>query len=311
MADEGIIVPTADEICAEGFRRVAGRVPTPTELNRAVTVWFEEVICDIWEFGTHQDITRFRSLQNSSVAVLTRGRRRYSWPEDFHRPIAVSLLEGDLAGVFAEDTTDGGVVLYAENTGELLDYFDADDADYSRSGNYVVVTSGPGEGAMREILYVEKVGTDWKFTIDAPWLNTELPVAGNTFSVVTEVGRWQDEDMVQEQDRWWTVAGTGTPVSFNNFDQTLELNVAPGDGVYAVVMRYWANPLKIRKDSEVMQSICTNWRNALTKGLMKIAAFEFDDDRLKAIKEEYNAALVSLVEHEYDYGPEFQGFRAR
>lgn len=301
------ITPTADDLCREAYQTIAGREPTADKLLRMATLWVEEGLLDVWQFATHNDITRFKALENSAVLVLTKGRRRYDFPEDWHRPIAATLLEGTLTGTVATDTADGDLVLAVENDGDLEDYDYGD--GYALSGRYLVISSGEAEGEMREIVSVDEEGPPAELTIDAEWLDGGLPEEGDTFFIATVRGQWVDEEMREHQDRYTSRPAMGVPVSFNEFDRTLELDVAPDSTTYALLIRYWSHPCKVNKESTVMQQILVNWRNAIMRYMEWRTARDIDDSRVNALKKDYEDARLALMENEYDRGPAFDGFR--
>lgn len=323
------VVPTsADKICREGFRRGAGRQPTAEEMDRAVKTWLEEIFVDIWDFATREDKTRFKSLENSAVMLLTKGQRRYDFPEDFHRPIALTLFEAGLTGTVASDdeasdlipgqfavAEDGGTNLYVSNEGDLEDYFTGSAPFYTLSGFWLVMIDGPAAGEMREIVSVtdylseDPASTVHVFVIDQPWTTPQIPVEGNTFLILNKAGQTLPEDMREYQDEYVSRPGLGRPSSYNEFDQTLELDVAPSSDEYVLLLRYWMNPTQLNKESRQMQSIVDRWRVALTRGIRWLTADDIDDNRAEKLKATYEQARMELVEKEYDRGPHFTGFQ--
>ena len=353
-----IVTPTADDICTEGFRRVAGRVPTSQELDRMLKFWLEEVLAEIWQTATRDDTVRFKSLENSATLVLRGGQRKYDWPDDFHRPIAITLYEPEYTGIVGDgdDIEAGGqasLVPYgftttgaADGGNYLMHRYDADLVTaimggstatpwYGFSGKKIVMTerynevtpplvwiSGPGTGLMREILhtveFLGQSGTLWIHILDDLWESPNVPVPGDPFVILSATRFWQTEEMRGQFDEEMLRDGVGVPCRFNNFDHTLEFDVASdrhatvsGDQHEYLVaeLRYWSNILKINKDSDVMQRILTNWRVPLVKGIAKITAQSLDDARYTQFREDFAAALVALVNQEWDYGVGFEGFR--
>lgn len=155
----GIVSPKLDDLCSEGFRMIASRAPTPEELVRAVNVWVEEILTDVWQFATHQDITRLKTLENSVTLLLTKGRRRYALPDDFHRPISATFLEPSVDGVVAPMTDahqvpaeDGQTYLLATADSALGALFSPSGPSYAMSGRYLAMTSGVASGEVREIV---------------------------------------------------------------------------------------------------------------------------------------------------------------
>ena len=322
-----VTTPTADEICREAFRLIAGRQPTAEQANTAVKKWLEEALGDIWHFATHQDITRFKALENSAVLVLTKGRRRYSFPDDFHRPICATLVQGDITGEICPEAdmaeivgeldtvepADGTYYLPATNEGSLEDYFaDAGAAPfYTLSGRYLIVTSGDAKAVMREVVSVtdyDNTNLIHVFELDEPWIADEIPVAADTFMICSERGLWIDEEMREELDNLLTRTGTGLPIAFNDFEHQIEFDVAFDDTNYALLLRYFANPLKINKQSFAMQRILTNWRVVLGAYIQWKTAVEIDDGRVLTLRKAYEQARIEIVESEYDRGPKFDGF---
>ncbi len=309
MTTTSIVVPTVDDLAKEGWLAIAGRPMSSTELERAVRKWFEDLMADLWQFATHQDITRLKSLENSATLVLTKGQRRYDWPEDFHRPIALTLLQAALTGAVTTDADDGDLTLTVANADDLLDYFDVTDGpSYALSGKYLVVTSGQGIAQMREIVSVDEAGGDWVLTIDQPWVADFLPAEDDTFMVATERGTWVDEDMRETMDQYSSRTSLGLPFIFNDFDKTLEFD-APLDKDYVGLLRYWSNPLKLDRTSPLMQKILTNWRAMWTAGFEFKTAKAIDDNRQGALEKTFETKKLQVIEQEYDHGPPFSGFR--
>ena len=315
-------IPTADDLCTEGFRMVAGREPAGDELDRAVKFWLEDVLDDIWTAATRDDTVRYKLLENTSVLLLTKGQRRYDWPDDFHRPICISMLEGTIEGevVSAADSAatglsgatpaDGTEYLPAENTGDLEDYFAGTAPFYDLSGLYVVMTDGDAEGVMRQVVSVTDYlipGSVHVFKLDDVWVDPEIPAEDDTFMIAETVWEELVEDMRDHMDRATTRAGIGKPTSFNEFDRGLELDVAPDSDSYAIVVRYWANPLKIDKESTIFETLCTNWRSTLTKGITAYAARALDDTRAEKFRAEFLQNVEFLINKEYDRGPQLRG----
>jgi len=317
-----LIAPTADDICGEGFQRVAGRPATPQELARANRFWLEETFAEVWARGTQEDRFRLRALENTAVQVLDAGIRRYDWPSDFYRPISAVLLKGDIAGTFVSEpgtsvtATSGASVAWAsEASADLLAKLaETAGANTTLSGLWLIVTSGDAEGALREIASVtisSSGGTTYyRFNLDRAWSDDELPVTADTFVVVSQAGDLLPEDLARVMDNGGSMAGTGVPGVMSNFDRMLELDVAPDDEeTYVLVMRYFVDLMKVQKDSTVMQEILRQWRAPLTRGIAKIAAQDLDDSRYATFRKEWEDALVGLLAQDSGYWPDFAGLR--
>lgn len=316
-----LVTPNADEIVAEGFRRVAGRPATADEVKRGVTFWLEEVLAEIWQKANAEDTIRLRSLEASSVLVLDTGIRRYDWPADFYRPQGVRLLKGTITGTLVNGpgasvtASSGGTSVFASEASAdvLAAVGDTAGESLELSGLWLVVTSGDARGAIREIpsITVSSSGgtTYYEIHVDQAWTDDVLPETGDTFAVCEEAGDWLDEEMREEVDARFTIPGLGVPARFNNYERQLEFDVAPDAGaVYVVWLRYWANLLKVDKDSTLMQTILTNWRVPLVRGIAKIAASDLDDSRAKQFRDDWAESLIALLNQEYEYGPRFKGF---
>lgn len=316
-----LIEPTADDICGEGFQRVAGRPATPEELTRANRFWLEETFAEVWARGTQEDRFRLRALENTAVQVLDAGIRRYDWPSDFYRPISAVLLKGDITGTLVSDpggsataTSGGSVVWASEASADLLaELGETAGASTALSGLWLVVTSGDAEGALREIASVtisSSGGTTYyRFNLDRPWTDDELPVTGDTLAVASKAGDILPEDLARVMDNGGSTASTGVPGRMSNFDRMLELDIAPDDeAVYVLVLRYFVDLMKVQKDSTVMREILRQWRAPLTRGIAKIAAQDLDDSRYTVFRKEWEDALVGLLAQDSGYWPEFAGF---
>ena len=59
----------------------------------------------------------------------------------------------------------------------------------------------------------------------------------------------------------------------------------------------------------VMQELLTNWRIPLTRYIEWKTARKIDDNRVLALKKDYEEARLAIMEHDYDRGPQFEGFR--
>lgn len=159
--------------------------------------------------------------------------------------------------------------------------------------------------------------------LDDVWESPRVPEVDDVFYLLKDCPRtWVAEEMAEELAESGFRQGVGVPMRFSIFDNTLEFDVAIRGGANATVLepddpyrfielRYWVNILKIDKDSDVMKRILTNWRVPLVKGIAKITAHAIDDARYPQFRDEFAASVVSLVNHDYEYGPRFAGFSVR
>jgi hypothetical protein len=308
-----IIQPNADDIVREGFHRVAGREPSSDEIERGVRVWMEEALSEIWQLATHEDVVRFKVLENTATLLLERGRRRYGWPDDFHRPIEATLLRARATASVYADTVVGEKTIGTSAPTSTLPAVIGETVgnNYVLAGHWLVVTSGDSAGALREVRQIAGAGTNpflYQILLDDVWVEFEAPVEDDTFAICDGLTLTLDEEMVSEHDRVSYRAGTGRPMRVLNFDGQMVLDIAPSEEMLAVQLRYWSNPTRIEKTSPVMQRIMREWRVPLTAAMKVRAAETLDDSRLVAFREEWATAAKMLVEQAYDYGPAFEGF---
>lgn len=296
---------TINELVSEAIRRSRGSLQAPTtpEIDRGRTVWLPELMADIIAKAA---VTTSRGnlapLHTTRIAIGTINRSRYALPADFDHELSVEILDG-----YHTDTATAGsatsVTLAADEDAAVADV----------EGYYILMTAGASKGQYRQV--TDYNSTTKVATVAVAWDSSKTPVSGDTYLVVNET--WAVEKEAIESMTKTSVIAPGRPLEFAQFESEFEFDRGL-DKAYGVLLRYYADPLRIKDsagaldfEDDVWTRILDRWRRVLTLGFWLMALQSNDDSRSTEASRAYDAATIAIIGRERDnIGQEFERFTA-
>lgn len=287
--------PTLATLCTEGWKKT-GTTPSASELSRAETEFFQEILNDIWTRSVLTGNTRLKTLQTFITSVSVAGKRTIDLAEDFDEEFAIVILDGTLRGT-AQAGASGSITLASSETTLTA----------SRGlGKYIFTTGGTGSNQLRQI--TDYNATTKVATVDAAW--TTPPNATTTYLIVEQVHIIDEENQADEQD-YYLPATAGLPSFFSKYGRQIIFDKPFDLSTYGVLIRYYQHLNQVdttEGSTTLFTRILRSWRAVLTQGIYWKTCVTLNDSQEKDAKAEYERLVTALLVKEIPYGGEFVGF---
>lgn len=290
--------PTLVSITTEGLKKAGYSAPAVAALTRAQDEWLEEIKNDIWEAGK-----RYKSLQTSSVRVLTDGEGLIPNPSDFSSDLTMTLLECAHYGVCQA----GGSTITA-----ILA------ADENMSSSYPVgkeiVVYLTADKTMAYSGFISDFNTTTKEATFAPAIAVS-PDDTYSYMVVDSVKPIRQKHIIR-LDEIYTYDDRGRPYEYYPVgdDDFGDYYLYPvpyktTSDPWAIRHRYYAELLTVDLAGTLMATLYKRWRSLFVQGIF-VKTLEDDDDK-RAVEERriYRRKLMDLVSRE-TYGLDLSNLQA-
>lgn len=275
--------PTLTSITEEALKQAGYSNPTGTSiLTRAQDEWMAEIKNDIY---TRQK--KLKSLETSSVLILTEGKSRYSLPDDYGDKLSFNLLHGSSTGT-AQAGTANTLTLAAD-----------EDVSTDIIGRKILITDGVAAGSMSQcVAYddVTKIATVSPNFASTPGADGYMIITNHDY--LTESPVWDVDKLTHP-----TIQGPPTHYSLLGDSDNGEISLYPvpytsDDDVFGLELRYYADLQELDLAGSLITTLYKKYRNVFTSGL-KWRAFADDDDN-RADKEfnNYQSRLNEMVSRE-------------
>lgn len=268
--------PTSTTIVSEALAK-AGYSSPASALTTRGNLWLEEIKSDVWSLQK-----RLKSLQTMSVAIMTKGKSRYSNPTDYASDLSLKLMDGGNTGTAQTGASTSITLAASQSFGQ--NYI---------IGKEIVITGGTGVGSISQ---VTAYNDSTKVATMTPAFNT-APTSGSTYMIV-DVEYPLDIDVVWRFDESNHPTSLSRPCSFYPLGDSdygeFVLNAAP-DKSYPVKMRYYANLMTLDLAGTLIATLYQKWRNVWLAGVKWKALDDADDDRSAKAKVEYEAERTKMI----------------
>jgi hypothetical protein len=283
MAVPGI--PSVTTIVTQALKRAGRTSPTAAQITEASEHAIQEVKSDIAIVApTHPN------LLVTATTVTTKGLQRYAFPDDYHQPYSLMLLDGpEEWRLTVQDSTATSVTLPSSISLEERDIV----------GKYILVTSGDGAEEYREVISWDN--TTKVATVEAPW--EEQPVAGSTVLIVNAYTKLWPMSATVDFDSIQHSTGIGKPrVAAENGLEYL-LYPVPDLSTYGILTRYYVDLSKLDEDGTTFRQLLREWRSLWIQGIAVKSMQRFDEDRYQLELGVYNTMLTALGSHTTTVNP--------
>ena len=310
--------PETSDIVTEAYKKVGISSLSSDQATRGADHFVPEIINNIWIHSEQSGNTRLKVLQASTVVITTIGDSKISCPTGMSEEITLSLLDGtyrdnlqaSTGGAkiqLATTTTNGGTTGISTVTTEDV------------VGRYILITSASTAiGEMKQIIAYSTTDSTTAAstnvasciaTLDSTWVGE--PGSTASYLVVNKITEL-DEDNVLNAGGLQESFNPGKPTRFmkvmENGTESFIFNRPPDLSTYGLLIRYYANPMKLDTCDTVIQKMYLNWWDMMVTGVAWKVAEDEDDDKYKVFKSEYEAMRDDVISKELAWGGEFQGF---
>lgn len=287
--------PTIALLCTEGWSKT-GVTPSATELTRAQTYFFQEILNDIWNRSVLTGNTRLKTLQTYMTSVSVKGSRTIDLAEDFDEEYSVAILDGSLRGT-AQTGGASSITLSSSETTLTA----------ARGlGKYIYTTGGTGSNQIRQIVLYN--ATTKVATVDSAW--TTPPDSTTTYLVVETIQIMDEDNDLGEFDYYMTSAAR-RPTYYKKYGRQLIFDAPFDISTYGVQTRYYKNINQVdltEGASTLITRLLRNWRSVLTQGIYWKTCIAQNDSQEDKAKNDYEQMVSALLVKEIPYGGEFVGF---
>lgn len=288
--------PTLISLTTEGLAKAGYSSPGTAQLTRAQNQFMEEIKNDVFTSAK-----KIKSLQTTSILVLTQGLSRYALPTDYSSDMKMNRLYGAHVGT-SQAGTDSGITLAA----------DEDIGETSIIGKSILIYAGVGKGSMSQCV-------TYNATTKVAAVSPDFTAAPNGTSSYMII----DTSISMDQEPVWNIDAIDRP-----FEQGEPKFYAPigdadngeiilfpvpfrSDAVpYSVQLRYYANLMKLDLAGTLMATLYQRWRNLWIKGVELKQLQSDDDDRAQRVQSEYLTELQGVIARE-QYGLDLSNLQAK
>jgi len=288
--------PTLVSLTTEGLKKAGHFSPSASELTRAQDQFMEEIKNDVFTSAK-----KIKSLQTTSILVLTQGLSRYALPTDYSSDMVMNRLYGSHVGTSQAGTVNS-ITLAA----------DEDIAESTIIGKSILIYSGTGLGSMSQCVTYDE-------TTKVAGVSPDFDTAPNGTSKYMVI----DTSTPMSQEPIWNVDSIDVPTKqgepsvyapIGDVDNG-EIIIYPvpyrADAVpYSLQLRYYANLMKLDLSSTLMSTLYQRWRNLWVKGVELKQLQADDDDRAERVRGEYLTELQGVIARE-QYGMDLTNLQAR
>jgi len=286
------VSPTATTLVSEALKKAGHASPAAALQTRGEDYWMEEVKNDIFTLAK-----KLRTLQKTSVTILSKGLYRYSFPSDFSSHISLTLLDGDNEGT-AQTGAAGSITLAAGST-YTEDYM---------LGKEILVTSGTGVSSLSQCT---AYSTSTLIATVTPNFQT-APDATSTYMIIDTYYDLR-EGPIWDLNNNVYITGKGTPNEFRivGDDAYGEFIVTPppDQTYFGLKLRYYANLMGLDLAGTLIATCYSRWRNVFIQGVKAKCLENDDDERTNTETSKYNSMLQTLILRE-QYGMDLSNLSA-
>jgi len=299
--------PETSDVVLEAYKTVGISSPTSDQYARGAAHFVTEIINNVWIYSEKSGNTRLKILQASTVVITTIGDSKITCPTGMSEEITLSILDGTYRDNLIDTTGDAKIQLATTTTSggtTAISSVTTEDV----VGRYFVITSASTAiGEMHQIISYST--TDFTATMDSTFVGS--PGSTASYLIVDEITEL-DEDNVLNAGGLQESFDPGKPTRFmkimENGTESFIFNRPPDLSTYGVLIRYYANPMKLDTCDTVIQKMYLDWWDMMVTGVAWKVAEDEDDDKYGVFKGEYEAMRDDVIAKEMPFGGEWQGF---
>ena len=299
--------PETSDVVLEAYKKVGISSPTSDQYARGAAHFVPEIINNVWIYSEKSGNTRLKILQASTVVITTIGDSKITCPTGMSEEITLSILDGTYRDNLIDTTGDAKIQLATTTTSggtTAISSVTTEDV----VGRYFVITSASTAiGEMHQIIAYST--TNFTATMDSTF--TGSPGSTASYLIIDEVTEL-DEDNVLNAGGLQESLSPGKPTRFmkimENGTESFIFNRPPDLATYGVLIRYYANPMKLDTCDTVIQKMYLDWWDMMVTGVAWKVAEDEDDDKYTVFKGEYEAMRDDVIAKEMPFGGEWQGF---
>lgn len=281
--------PTVGTIVSTALADAGISNPSTALTATAEGRWFSQIKNKIWSKEK-----KLKSLQTSSVGIVTRGLSRYSNPSDYASDLTITLLDGDT--YTAAGGSASGITL------------DSSDPSTDLVGREILITAGTGAGSIAQVTAFDS--STKEATVSPSWATA--PTSGSTYMIVSayhplrQAPAWRHDELraptMRERPR------TFHPIGDEDHGEFI-FDTAP-DKAYGMRNRYFASLMTLDTTATAHDTFLQRFETVFYKGIFALALRRKDDDRWQSAEVDFERELRTTCAAD-KYGTDISDLQAQ